>query len=62
MLKSRFRILLDRNADTILNVNRGIIISCCVLHDICIDNEDEWENTIDENRESNNWQVIDSID
>ena len=61
MPKSRFRILLDRNGDTILHVNRAII-TCCVLHNICIDNGDEWENTMDENLESNNLQVIDTID
>ena len=61
MLKSRLRILLDRNGDTILNVNRAII-ACCVLHNICIDNGDEWENTMDEYLESNNLQVINTID
>ena len=42
VLKSRFQILMKKIDDTLERSNQ-IIVACCVLHNICIGNGDEWE-------------------
>lgn len=45
-LKGRFRQLIKLEFHTVLRISM-FIISCCVLHNICIDNEDFFEDSFD---------------
>ena len=47
VLKSRFRILMTGCEDQLTTVNQTIS-ACCVLHNICVQNDDIGENTAEE--------------
>ena len=56
LLKSRFRILNKAMEDSLKIVNKTIV-ACCVLHSICIDFGDIWDEIIvDDTPFSNEWQ------
>ncbi|XP_011858510.1 PREDICTED: putative nuclease HARBI1 isoform X4 [Vollenhovia emeryi] len=56
LLKARFRQLTELHLHSIDKISK-FIISCCVLHNLCIDNDDdinlEFEDVIDDNEELN---------
>lgn len=47
LLKGRFRQLIQLDFHTVERASR-FILSCCVLHNLCIDNGDLWENLYEE--------------
>lgn len=59
LLKNRFRQLIELNLHNIDKISK-FIISCCVLHNLCIDNDDEFTFDVDiilDNEEPNNENI-----